>query len=265
MRQLPMTTDAPPQSRARMLLMVLAPIHPRASRLGFGYALSAALIAAASIGLAAAMLGGAYLYALSVSEAPAGAVLDRVPEIAAAVGEASAGGSRTVYGIYAKELRPAVDPLNVTLVLPGSAHTFAFNKSVILVYGTSAPAVPGRNFTSEPSARAVGGSQEGRAVFAIVLTPSVQWIKTEAELGAGAHLVVLRVPIVANDFSASGMFSLALSWNGEDRVVKELAAKEGGKAEVYIDGGKAAEFTVGGGDRVRLAVEYELIRAGIVK
>lgn len=219
------------------------------------HTLSTAIITIALIAISISAVGVAYTYALQIQDAPLLTLKSKIFEIAAAIEQASSLEiKRSVYGIsVGRFVMESIDMgyFNIVLELPGGIYEIKLNK--IAIKGLNIIEPFGNTFTfDQPSIRVLDNGF-------IVPSIGISYFETDVEMNAKLHTITLRIPLFQN-FKASGTFTMNIIPMGKKYEIHVFELSQEGLVNLKIDGEEALSVNVKIGDKIKVVVNYILIR-----
>ncbi|MCS7097822.1 MAG: hypothetical protein NZ922_02460 [Candidatus Methanomethyliaceae archaeon] len=219
------------------------------------HALSTAIITVALIAISISAMGIAYTYALQIQDAPILALRSKIFEIAAALEQASSLEiKRSVHGIsMGRFIMESIDMgyFNITLELPGGIYEIKLNRIALKGLGIIESFGNSFNF-GQPSIRVLNNEF-------IVPSIGISYFGTDVEMNSNLHTIVLRIPLIQN-FKASGTFTMNIIPMDKKYETHVFELSQEGLVNLRIDGEHALSINVKIGDKIKIVVNYILIK-----
>lgn len=222
--------------------------------------ISRIVIAAAVLAALSFLAIGCYTRVAEIPSATEGALFEKACEIGIA---AYRNEGATVFGVSTGRLvmtTAEVDPVNLTLRLPGGDQYLLLRRHAICVKGGALAVPPSENFSvSTPEnapyeagvgVRLVNGEEGGAKALFIMPVPVIGYSCSVGDLGVKVHSFTIALASLEGGLSASGTFDLLLLKNASHQRHYARFAAVPGEAEVWVNGEKAIGCHVGAGEKV---------------
>lgn len=219
------------------------------------HALNAIIFSTALISISIILFGIAHMQAMHIQEAPISAIQLKICEIKIAFELAIMGLKTNVYGVYTGKHSlesVEVEPFCILLKMPGGDQLIFTRRIALKINGLKLFNQLESNFTYNQPSLKISDSY-------IIPIVSLTFTKTDMEFGSKINHVNIRVPLLLN-FKASGSFDLSILLIDKAYEVYDFEIIEKSTVELYIDGERALIFSCDIGDKLKLVIEYLIIK-----